>query len=237
MRGADQSRASNDTSRDIARYTVPEAGRRLGISSEAVRNRLSRGTLKSVKESGTVCMLLENDRARHTADTPNDIPGVLFEEMRGRIESLERQLERANERDRENRRIIAALTSRMPAIVAPEFPETATEQPGRVERRRRSQASRRPQSVRGGAGYSKEVKNMADAPESWVGGTVDVAFFQQANRSGKLLEVNDDGIVLEEISERDAEVTLHTFYPWNTLNYVRKEVRSAEGITPRRRDT
>jgi hypothetical protein len=67
--------------------------------------------------------------------------------MRGRIESLERQLERANERDRENRRIIAALTSRMPAIVAPEFPETATEQPGRVERRRRSQASRRPQSV------------------------------------------------------------------------------------------
>jgi hypothetical protein len=233
MRGADQSRASNDTSRDIARYTVPEAGRRLGISSEAVRNRLSRGTLKSVKESGTVCMLLENDRARHTADTP----GVLFEEMRGRIESLERQLERANERDRENRRIIAALTSRMPAIVAPEFPETATEQPGRVERRRRSQASRRPQSVRGGAGYSKEVKNMADAPESWVGGTVDVAFFQQANRSGKLLEVNDDGIVLEEISERDAEVTLHTFYPWNTLNYVRKEVRSAEGITPRRRGT
>jgi hypothetical protein len=162
---------------------------------------------------------------------------VLFEEMRGRIESLERQLERANGRDRENRRIIAALTSRMPAIVAPEFPETATEQPGRVERRRRSQASRRPQSVRGSAGYSKEVKNMADAPESWVGGTVDVAFFQQANRSGKLLEVNDDGIVLEEISERDAEVTLHTFYPWNTLNYVRKEVRSAEGITPRRRDT
>jgi hypothetical protein len=78
---------------------------------------------------------------------------------------------------------------------------------------------------------------MADAPESWVGGTVDVAFFQQANRSGKLLEVDDDGIVLEEISERDAEVTLHTFYPWNTLNYVRKEVRSAEGITPRRRDT
>ena len=118
MRGADQSRASNDTSRDIARYTVPEAGRRLGISSEAVRNRLSRGTLKSVKESGTVCMLLENDRARHTADTPNDIPGVLFEEMRGRIESLERQLERANGRDRENRRIIAALTSRMPAMVA-----------------------------------------------------------------------------------------------------------------------
>jgi hypothetical protein len=104
-------------------------------------------------------------------------------------------------------------------------------------RRRRSQASRRPQSVRSGTGYSKEVENMAQAPESWIGETVDVAFYQQANRSGKLLEVNDDGIVLEEVSERDGELTLHTFYPWNTLNYVRKEVRSAEGITPRRRGT
>jgi hypothetical protein len=89
----------------------------------------------------------------------------------------------------------------------------------------------------GSIGYPKEVKNMAQAPESWIGETVDVAFYQQANRSGKLLEVNDDGIVLEEVSERDVEVTLHTFYPWNTLNYVRKEVRSAEGITPRRRGT
>jgi hypothetical protein len=78
---------------------------------------------------------------------------------------------------------------------------------------------------------------MAQAPESWIGETVDVAFYQQANRSGNLLEVNDDGIVLEEASERDVELTLHTFYPWNTLNYVRKEVRSAEGITPRRRGT
>jgi hypothetical protein len=36
------------------------------------------------------------------------MPGVLFEEMRGCLESLERQLEQANERDRDNRRIIAA---------------------------------------------------------------------------------------------------------------------------------
>ena len=78
---------------------------------------------------------------------------------------------------------------------------------------------------------------MSQAPESWIGDTVDVAFYQQASRSGKLLEVNDDGIVLEEVSERDVDLTLHTFYPWNTLNYVRKEVRSAEGITPRRRCT
>ena len=99
--------------------TVPEAARQLGISPEAVRNRLSRGTLRSVKESGTVYVLLETDRTHHTDDIPIDIPQGLVMEMRGRIESLERQLEQANERDRENRRIIAALTQRIPAIEAP----------------------------------------------------------------------------------------------------------------------
>jgi hypothetical protein len=57
--------------------------------------------------------------------------------MQGRIDSLERQLAEAAERDRENRRIIAALTSRIPAIEAPsderEPPETAEEQQGRGE--------------------------------------------------------------------------------------------------------
>jgi hypothetical protein len=130
----------NDTPRDISRLTVPEAARALGISPEAVRNRLSRGTLRSVKESGTVYVLLETDRTRHTGDIPNDIPSdtpqVLVVEMRGRIESLERQLEQANERDRENRRIIAALTSRIPAIEAPSeapgAPKATAEEPERA---------------------------------------------------------------------------------------------------------
>ena len=79
-------------------------------------------------------------------DTPRDIsrltvPEALLDEMRGRIESLERQLEQANERDRKVRSIITALTSRIPAIESPaetpqeppESPSEATEQPGRVE--------------------------------------------------------------------------------------------------------
>ena len=36
---------------------------------------------------------------------------------------LREQLDQAHERDRENRRIIAALTTRIPAIEAPESPE------------------------------------------------------------------------------------------------------------------
>jgi hypothetical protein len=83
----------SDTPRDISRLTVPEAARQLGISPEAVRNRLSRGTLRSVKESGTVYMLLEADRTRHNADIPDNIPSdmpqALVGEMRSRIESLD----------------------------------------------------------------------------------------------------------------------------------------------------
>jgi hypothetical protein len=121
----------SDTPNDISRYTVPEAAQALGISPEAVRNRLSRGTLKSVKEAGTVYVLLETDRTRHTGDRPNDrstdTPPGLVDQMQARIDSLERQLEQANERDRENRRIIAALTSRIPAIEAPQEPQASPE--------------------------------------------------------------------------------------------------------------
>jgi hypothetical protein len=115
--------------------TVPEAAHALSISPEAVRNRLSRGTLRRVKEGGTVYVLLETDRTRHTddipsdmpSDIPSDMPQAFIGELRGRIESLERQLEQANERDRENRRIIAALTSRIPAIESPQEPTEAPE--------------------------------------------------------------------------------------------------------------
>jgi hypothetical protein len=133
----------SDTPHDISRYTVPEAAQALGISPEAVRNRLSRGTLKSVKEAGTVYVLLEADRTRHAGDRPNDrstdTPPELVDQMQARIDSLERQLEQANERDRENRRIIAALTSRIPAIEAPQAAtggaETTEEEPERAEPR------------------------------------------------------------------------------------------------------
>ena len=97
---------------------------------------------------------------------------------------------------------------------------------------------------------------MAEAPESWIGETVEVVFEDRAILSGKLLEVNDDGIVLEEetrheagpvvagddveqevgtVREHAVTLTHHSFYPWSTLMRVRKEVRTAEGFTPRRR--
>jgi hypothetical protein len=66
---------------------------------------------------------------------------ALISEMRGRIESLERQLDKEREANSENRRIIAALTSRIPQLEppqeAPGAPETASEDAVRDEPTRR----------------------------------------------------------------------------------------------------
>jgi hypothetical protein len=118
------------------RTTVAEAAEILGISAEAVRGRIRRGTLPVERESGTVYVLLEEaeqgrttgDQPRTTGDQPDDRTDLLIAELQDRVRSLE-------EANRENRRIIAALTSRIPAIEAPaEMPEAAEraeEQQGR----------------------------------------------------------------------------------------------------------
>ena len=139
-----------DTPTDISRLTVPEAARTLGISPEAVRNRLSRGTLDSIKENGTVYVLLENDMARSTTDTPNDMarstagtPGgtpdayvALVAAKDETINLLRSQLEAEREANQENRRIIAGLVQRVPELEAPRNGhETATAEPDRGEHR------------------------------------------------------------------------------------------------------
>ncbi len=115
-----------DQSPDMLRLTVPEAAKALGISPEAVRNRLSRGTLESVKVDGTVYVLIDRDRTRHTADTPNDrsndrssAGALLISEMRSHIADLRAQLEAERTSSAELRRLVAALTQRIPEIEAP----------------------------------------------------------------------------------------------------------------------
>jgi len=119
---------------------VAEAAEILGISAEAVRGRIRRGTLPVEREGGAVYVLLEgepqgrttDDQSRTTADQPDDRTDALIAELQDRVRSLE-------EANRENRRIIAALTSRIPAIEAPqearESPQTVEEEPQRAEPR------------------------------------------------------------------------------------------------------
>jgi hypothetical protein len=107
---------------DRSRYTVPEAARVLGISPEAVRNRLSRGTLDSVKVEGTVYVLLDRDRTRYTADTPTDIPGessALTSQMQGEIDYLRGQLEEEREARRRADTLLAQLMQRIPELEPP----------------------------------------------------------------------------------------------------------------------
>src|SRR5215207_8604430 len=121
------------------RVTVPEAAELLGITAEAVRMRIKRGTLRSDRQAGRVFVLLGQDQPTEQPTDRPDEPNALISQMQGRIDSLERQLEEAAERDRENRRIIVALTSRIPAIEAPpkprESPQTVEEEPESAETR------------------------------------------------------------------------------------------------------
>jgi DNA-binding transcriptional MerR regulator len=107
------------------RLSVSEAAEALGVTVDAIRSRVKRDTIDHVREGGRVWILLGADQGRPGHDQGDDRPGqstTLMSQMQARIDSLERQLEEANERDRENRRIIAALTSRIPAIEAPSEP-------------------------------------------------------------------------------------------------------------------
>jgi hypothetical protein len=111
-------------------FTVPEAAQVLGISPEAVRTRLSRGTLESVKDQGRVFVLLEHDITSSGSDITDD-QTALVESLRGQVEFLQRELDRRGEAEAELRRIIAALTQRIPELEPPrETPaEASTEKP------------------------------------------------------------------------------------------------------------
>ena len=116
----------------------------MGVTVDAIRKRISRDTIPHERdEDGRVWVVLDTDQdaARHVHDTdqPQSDAAALISAKDETIAALREQLEQANERDRENRRIIAALTSRIPAIEAPpgerESPETVEEEPERAEPR------------------------------------------------------------------------------------------------------
>jgi excisionase family DNA binding protein len=126
--------AAQDAAQD--RVTIQEAAQRLGVKEDAIRKRIQRGTLRHEKtQEGRVFVWVDAalDATQDTAqDTYRDMShDALLTAKDETIAALREQLAQANERDRENRRIIAALTSRIPAIEAPtetpESPESASE--------------------------------------------------------------------------------------------------------------
>jgi hypothetical protein len=120
----------------VERLSVTEAAERLGVTRDAIHKRIRMGSIEH-EQGADGRFYVYVDTSTTAADTSTDVTiddrtDLLIAEMQDRIRSLE-------EANRENRRIIAALTSRIPPMEAPaspespQAPETATEQPGRVE--------------------------------------------------------------------------------------------------------
>ena len=127
------------------KFTVSEAADKLGISAEAVRSRIKRGTLRSVKDGATVYVLLDTDQARPDTDqtptepdrtnaqTPDqpDRTAALLEQMQAEISYLREQLDTERRARTEERRradtVIAQLTSRIPQLEAPQGPQHQAE--------------------------------------------------------------------------------------------------------------
>ena len=133
--GSDRTGPSNDP----LRLTVPEAAGVLGVTVDAIRGRIRRGTLDSERESGTVYVWVdraETDRREPSATVggQSDDQSELVEALRDQVNYLREQLEeerrvRTEERRRQDT-IIAQLMQRIPEIEAPREPSGATEPPG-----------------------------------------------------------------------------------------------------------
>ncbi len=128
------------------RGTVSEAAEILGVSVEAVRGRIKRGTLEAERTEEGVLVYLAAGQSPTGRDQSTDQArpapnSELVEELRDRISYLERMLEEEREARTEERlrhdTLMAELMRHIPQIEAPQeppgAPETATEQPGRVE--------------------------------------------------------------------------------------------------------
>ncbi len=110
--------------------TVSEAAQALGITQEAVRMRIKRGTLRSEKRAGRVYVLLgPRPATEHTTEQPTDHTEEL-------ITSLQEQLAAERQAHAEARRLLAAALERIPPqLEAPASPEPreSPESPGPSE--------------------------------------------------------------------------------------------------------
>jgi excisionase family DNA binding protein len=118
------------------RLTVAEAAGRLGVSQDAVRKRIKRGSIRYERdEDGRVYVYL--DASETTQDktedaSPDTSTEKLIRTQEAEIEFLRRELHNRTEEIRRRDVIISQLTSRIPEIEAPR--EEAAQAPPQAER-------------------------------------------------------------------------------------------------------
>jgi hypothetical protein len=128
------------------RVTVAQAAEILGVTVEAIRGRIKRGTLEHERHSGTVYVLLEADRPTNrtrpdtdqTADRLQSDGAALISAKDETIATLRDQLEAERQAHAEARRLLMAALERIPPqLEAPsearESRETVEEEHGRAE--------------------------------------------------------------------------------------------------------
>jgi hypothetical protein len=133
---------------------VAEAADALGVTVDAIRSRVKRGTIAHERKGGRVYVLLGDDESRpghdqHTDQVTDQVTDQGARESEDRtaelIATLREQLQAERQAHAEARRIIAGLVERIPAIEAPqetsEASETVEEEPERAQ----------PHSATGGA--------------------------------------------------------------------------------------
>jgi hypothetical protein len=138
--GEDQPTTDESSGR---RLSVPEAAEALGISGDAVRSRIKRGTLATVREGGRVFVVLGGSDRPNAQAQPTSVPSEdrLYQEMQARIRYLESQVEQEREARRRADTLLARLMDRLPELEAPSSeatpgePETAAQEPEREEPR------------------------------------------------------------------------------------------------------
>ena len=116
------------------RLTVHEAAEALGTSTDAVRMRARRGTLRSEKgDDGRVYVYVDPSVEEPNADEPSVKSNVqgegyaeLVEDLRDQVGYLRDQLSTRDEELRRKDHLLAALVQRVPELEAPqEFPESS----------------------------------------------------------------------------------------------------------------
>ncbi len=110
------------------RVTVPEAAELLGITVEAARMRIKRGTLRSERQAGRVFVLLGPERpTEHTTERT----GPTEDRTAELIDTLREQLSEERQAHAEARRLLMAALERIPPqLEAPrESPQTVEEEP------------------------------------------------------------------------------------------------------------
>jgi hypothetical protein len=121
---------------------VAESADALGVTVDAVRSRIKRGTIDHVRAGGRVYVLLGDDEARPGHDQDTDQGGgqgttVPEDRTAELIATLREQLQAERQAHAEARRLLAAALERIPAIEAPqeapESPETVEETPEKAE--------------------------------------------------------------------------------------------------------